>query len=87
MAVGLEERLALHQLAQILHLCAIGRDDTHVDAFFQNALLADFLEIEFQHGQREQGLLFVDAPERLAHKFLAGVNVRGVYPFYRLVVV
>ena len=39
---GFEEGVALEKVAQMLHLCAVGRDDAHVDLLFQKAGLADF---------------------------------------------
>ena len=44
-AVGLEELAFLEEPSQVLHLGAIGGDDTYVKAFVKDTLLADLLEI------------------------------------------
>ena len=44
MTIGFEELHFLDQLTNILHLCAVGGDDAHIDALLENALFADLFE-------------------------------------------
>ena len=68
-AVRFEEFTFLEKTAEVLHLCAIGRDDTHVEAFVEDAGFADFLKILFEGEEGEFGLGLVDAAEGFADEF------------------
>lgn len=51
------------ELSEILHLCAIGRDDAHVDALLEDADASYLVEQFLQRGESEFRLWLVDAPE------------------------
>ena len=87
LAVGTEEVALLYQLSEILHLCPVWRDDAHVDTLFEDALLADLLEISLQGVEGETRLALVYPSETLTHKLLVSLCAGGVYPYHRLVVV
>ena len=70
-AEGLEELTPHEQPPQILHLSTIWRDDAHIDALVEQALLADALKVVLQDIEREPGLGFVDTAIALAHKLLS----------------
>ena len=70
MAVGFEEGPLLDEALQVLHLRPVGRDDAHVDAVVEDALLAHALEVDLQQAQCQVGLSFVDAPEGLSDELL-----------------
>ena len=57
-------------MAQVLHLCAVGRDDAHVEPLLEDALATYLLEVVLQSQERQFGLGLVDAPVRLAHELL-----------------
>ena len=68
--VRLEELAFLEEAAQVLHLGAVGGDDTHIEPFLEDALLADFLEVLFEGEEGEFGLGLIDATEGFTDKFL-----------------
>ena len=68
-AVGLEELTFLEQPPQVLHLCPIGRDDTDIEAFVEDAGFADLLEVLLQGEEGEFGFGLVDAAEGFADEF------------------
>ena len=69
-AVRFEELAFLEKSAEVLHLCAIGRDNAHVESFVEDAGFADLLKILFEGEEGEFGLGFVDAAEGLADELL-----------------
>ena len=74
MTVGLEELALLDELPQILHLGAVGRDDTHVNLLVEDALAANLDEIILQGVQREESLATVHSAITLAHELLTKVR-------------
>ena len=68
-AVRFEEFAFLEETAEVLHLCAIGRDNAHVEAFVEDAGFADLGEILFEGKEGKLGLGFVDAAEGFADEF------------------
>ena len=54
-AVRLEELILLDELLEVLHLSTIGRDDSHVDALVNYALLAYLGEVFRQGEESKQG--------------------------------
>ncbi len=72
--------VAAHQLSQVLHLRAVGRDDGHVEVLVEHALAPDALHIAGERGDGELRLGTVDAPIAVAHHFLLAVEVTGVNP-------
>ena len=75
-AIGLEELTLLEQATKILHLGTIRRDNAHIDALVEDALLADLLEITLEREQRQFGLGLVDTAKALAHELLAEEGFR-----------
>ena len=69
-AVRFEELAFLEETAEVLHLCAVRGDDTHVEAFVEDAGFADFLKILFEGEEGEFGLGLVDAAEGFADELL-----------------
>ena len=69
-AVRFEELSFLEESAEVLHLGAVRGDDTHVEAFVEDAGFADLLKILFEGEEGEFGFGFVDAAEGLADEFL-----------------
>ena len=69
-AVRFEELAFLEESAEVLHLCAVGGDDAHVEAFVEDAGFANFLKILFEGEEGEFGFGLVDAAEGLADELL-----------------
>ena len=69
-SVRFEELTFLEQPSQVLHLCAVGRDDAHIESFLEDAFLTDLLEVLLQGEEGEFGFGLVDAAEGLADEFL-----------------
>ena len=69
-AVRFEELAFFEKSAEVLHLCAIGRDNAHVEAFVEDAGFADLGEILFEGKEGKLGLGFVDAAEGFADELL-----------------
>ena len=77
-AVGLEELAFLEEPAQVLHLGAVGGDDTDIDSFLEDALLADLFKILFQGEEGQFGLGLVDAAKALADELFTEKRLFGV---------
>ena len=76
--VGFEELVALDEAAQVLHLCAVGRDDAHVDALLEDARLANLREVLLQHFHGLCCLEAVDSAERFADELLVAGRCVGL---------
>src|SRR5574344_2477646 len=84
-AIRLEALLHPDELAQILHLCPVRRDDAHVQSLVQHPLSANLLKVSRQRIESQCRLLLIDSAEALAHKLLFRVHLRRVYPHHRCV--
>ena len=83
----LEESIPTDELAEVLHLCLIGRDEAEIDAFIQQAFLAYLLDVFLQFLDAEVRFLLVDASETLTHKILVGIHPFGIHPYDRSVII
>ena len=79
-AEGFEEGVVLDKLAEVLHLCLVGRDEAEVDTLFQHPLLAYLLDVFLQFLDAEVRFLLVDASETFTHKLLVGIHSFSVHP-------
>ena len=46
-AEGLEEGIAPEQLAEVLHLCLVGGNQSYIDALFEETFLADAVDVGY----------------------------------------
>ena len=82
-----EKGFATDGLSQVLYLCLIGRNDSEVDAFLQDALLADTGDVGLQLFQGKACFGFVYTAETFAYELFVTVHPLGIYPYHGGVVV
>ena len=78
MAEGSERLATTDELAQILDLGAVGRDDAHVDALVEHTLAPYLVKVGLERVESIACLALVDATEVVAHKLLAEGSV-GIF--------
>ena len=87
MPVRLIEFVLLDETTQVLHLCAIRRDDANVYPLFKNASLSDFCEVLLQLIQRQFCFYLVNTSKRFTDELFVDIEVGGVYPDHWQIIV
>ena len=90
-AQGTQVFVQLDKRAQVLHLCAVGRNDAETHALLHEPVPTHFLRIAFERGNGGSRLFLIDAPEGSTHKRLVALTAivfiigGDVYPRHRFV--
>ena len=70
-------------MTQIVHLSLVGGDYAEIDAFFENSLQTDFVDICLQSLKQQIGFFLIDTAVGVADHLLTHLQVGGIHPLYR----
>lgn len=75
-----EESVALDQSTDILNLRFVRRNQSEVDAFFQDPFLADLFDISLQGRDKQRRFLFIDTAHAVGELVFLEMAIRRVEP-------